>query len=80
MSENTKENLATFGIPKKNTHVVYNGVDHDVYKPNIYPKSTFPLILHIGRIKKYKNVVHLLKAVKYIAESKKAVRISDTSN
>jgi glycosyltransferase involved in cell wall biosynthesis len=70
VSKNTKEELVKFGIPKKNTYVVYNGVDHDVYKPNLYQKSTFPLILHIGRVKKYKNIDHLLKAVKNIVESK----------
>ena len=74
VSENTKEDLVNFGIPKKNTHVVYNGVDHDLYKPNLYPKSNFPLILHIGRVKKYKNVDHLLRAVIKIVENKKVTK------
>lgn len=71
VSENTKEDLIKFGIPKENVSVVYSGVDHDVYKPYFYPKSPYPLVVHIGRVKRYKNLDHLLKAVKIIIDLKK---------
>lgn len=74
VSEKTKETLVNFGIPRQNAYVVYNGVDHDLYKPHIYPKSNFPLILHIGRVKKYKNVDHLLRVVKNLVEKNKVTK------
>lgn len=66
VSENTKTDLVNFGIPKKNINVIYNGIDHIRYRPNIYHKSSYPLLVYIGRVKKYKNINHILNAIKYL--------------
>lgn len=70
VSESTKEDLVKSGIPKENVSVIYNGVDHEVYKPNPHSKSPYPHVVYIGRIKQYKNLVHLLRAMKILVNAK----------
>jgi glycosyltransferase involved in cell wall biosynthesis len=50
-------------------HVVYHGVDHEIFRPN-GEKFERPTLLSLGRIKKYKNLDHLLRAY---GEAKKSV-------
>lgn len=71
VSESTMEDLVKYGIPEENVNVIYNGIDQGVYKPNPHSKSPHPHIVYLGRIKKYKNIVHLLKAMKLIVDSTK---------
>ena len=66
VSEGTKEGLVKFGVPKENITVVYNGIDHELYKPNPGRKSPYPHVVYVGRIKRYKNLVHLVKAMKTV--------------
>lgn len=65
VSESTKNELIKFGIPPKNIHVIYNGVDNR-FTPG--DKSDIPVILYFGRIKKYKRLNHLIIAFKYVKE------------
>lgn len=63
VSESTKEELAGMGIPKENISVVYNGLN-----PELRPgkKSEQPLVIYFGRIKRYKQLDHLIKAFKIV--------------
>ena len=62
VSKFTKKQLVKkFKFPPDRVHVVYNGVDHEIYKPN-QEKFKEPTVLWVGRIKKYKNLNHLIKA------------------
>ncbi|TRZ49436.1 MAG: glycosyltransferase family 1 protein [Dehalococcoidia bacterium] len=70
VSESTKEDLMKFGIPKENINVIYNGVDHEVYKPSLHSKSPNPHVVYIGRLKQYKNLAHLLRAMKIVVNTK----------
>ena len=71
VSRSTKEDLVRFGIPEENVDVVYNGIDNGVYRPNPHSKSPYPHIVYLGRIKQYKNLDHLLRAMKIIVDSNK---------
>mgnify|MGYP000047010434 CR=1 FL=1 len=66
VSESTKNELVEFGIPFRNIHVIYNGIDNGRFAPG--NKSDMPLILYFGRVKKYKRLDHLIKAFKYVKE------------
>ena len=65
VSESTKNELIKFGIPPKNIHVIYNGIDNRFSLGN---KSNAPHVLYFGRVKKYKRLNYLIKAFKYIKE------------
>ena len=70
VSSSTKEELETFfRIPGSRINVVYNGVDHDVYRPS-NKKYSDPTIVYIGRLKKYKRIDHVIRAFKIIVEEK----------
>lgn len=71
VSESTREDLVKFGIPEENITIIYDGLDHEVYKPNPHSKSQYPHIVYIGRVKQYKNLTHLLRAMKIIVDQKK---------
>ena len=67
ISQSTKEELVKrFSINPDKITVVPNGVDLERYRPG--PKDPRPTILWVGRIKKYKNLDHLLKAYKIVKQ------------
>ena len=67
VSQSTKEELVErFSIVPDRIAVIPNGVDLEKYKPG--PKDPKPTILWVGRIKKYKNLDHLLIAYKMVKQ------------
>jgi glycosyltransferase involved in cell wall biosynthesis len=62
VSESTKSELVSKGIPDENIRVVHNSVDHNLYKPGKPVPRKEPVIGFLGRIKKYKSIEHLLEA------------------
>lgn len=66
VSKSTKMDLVKIGIPMKNIKVIYNGVDFAKFRPR--EKSREPLIVGIGRLKRYKRFDILLQAVKILKQ------------
>lgn len=63
VSKTTKEELVKrFKIDESKITVIYNGIDHELYKPG--KKSPTPTVLWIGRLKKYKNPLDAVKIFK----------------
>jgi len=68
VSKATVEDLKnSLDVPENRISLIYYGVDHETYKPNPETeKFDEPTILWLGRIKKYKNLDHLLMAFSLI--------------
>jgi glycosyltransferase involved in cell wall biosynthesis len=66
VSKTTKRDLMKLGIDEERIHVIYNGVDHERYRPG--EKSEKPMILWIGRMKRYKNPFDSLKIYKRLTK------------
>lgn len=66
ISESTKEELIQMAIPKENIRIVFNAIDHKLYTPGT--KSKEPLVIYVGRVKKYKQLNHLIRAFKLLEE------------
>jgi glycosyltransferase involved in cell wall biosynthesis len=65
VSESTKQNLIEeIGVSRKKVNVILNGIDHAAYFPS--NKSLDPLILYVGRIKRYKRVEHVILAFREV--------------
>jgi len=64
VSLSTKKDLINLGIPEENIHVVENGINLSLYKPLGLKRE--PMVLYVGRIKKYKSIEHLLYATKLL--------------
>jgi len=73
VSKSTAEELIGMGIPEKNIYVVYNGVDLEKYRP--VKKSESPLIVSVGRIKKYKRLDVLIDAMRILKSKNTKVRL-----
>ncbi len=69
ISESTKKDLVSRNIPAENISVVECGIDHSLYQnePDV-PKFEKPTIIYLGRIKKYKSVDDLIKAMLKVKE------------
>jgi len=66
VSESTRQELMDLGFPAGNLAIVPNAVNDKVYKPAIDIPHGKPIIGHLGRIKKYKSVDHLLRAFQIV--------------
>ncbi len=62
-SPSTRQELAERGFPPERVHLIHYGVDHTSYRQTGVEKSATPLIGYFGRLKKYKSVDHLLRAL-----------------
>lgn len=67
LSESSRQDVIRLGIPEKNISVVPPGTDFERYKPAPEIRRK-PIILHVGRLKKYKSTDHLLYAAQKLKE------------
>ena len=72
ISNTTKRDLITrLKVEEYKINVIYNGVDHEKYRPG--EKSDKPTILWIGRMKKYKNPIDAFKIYKRLKKKPELV-------
>ncbi len=63
ISENTKSDLGKYlKIPEKKISVIYNGVDHNIFKPYNVRLLNKPYILYVGSERRRKNLGRLFEA------------------
>jgi glycosyltransferase involved in cell wall biosynthesis len=62
VSVSTADDLAARGIPRGSIRVIYNGVDSVRLTPNPSERSSQPLFVYLGRLKKYKRVDVVIRA------------------
>jgi glycosyltransferase involved in cell wall biosynthesis len=64
VSDSTKQELATKGLPRKNMIVIPNCINREQFPFAIQPQSNSrsQIIAYLGRLKRYKSVHHLLEA------------------
>jgi glycosyltransferase involved in cell wall biosynthesis len=64
ISESTARDIVRRGIRPDRVRVVCCGMDHDTYRPDAaLPKFERPTVLYAGRIKRYKSVDVILRAM-----------------
>lgn len=72
ISESTKSDLVKRGLPASLVKVIYPGIDHSQYFPTS-TRRVSNLILYVGRVKRYKRLDILLRAmarvVKYFPQT-----------
>ena len=75
VSESTREELRGLGLHENRIDIVLNGVDLQRYAVQPSMKSQEPLIGYLGRLKRYKCVEHLIRAIPEIAKQVPDVRL-----
>jgi glycosyltransferase involved in cell wall biosynthesis len=75
VSSDLKEKLYEFGVEKEKIHVVYNGVNSELFKPQEKGVAA-PILLYVGNLKVSKGVLDLLEAFKELKKIRGNVRLS----
>jgi glycosyltransferase involved in cell wall biosynthesis len=75
VSNTARRDLLKLGVDEKEIRVIYNGVDHEKYRPG--EKSRKPMILWIGRMKRYKNPFDSLRIYKRLTKKAEMVVVGD---
>jgi len=66
VSESTKAELVGMGLRSEDIEIIHNGVDHQAYTPDESFRSPDPLVVCVTRLKKYKGVHLLLRAMEAV--------------
>ena len=76
ISDSTRDDLVARGIPRERIRVVYPGVDsgHFIPDPTI-GRAVPPTFVFIGRLKRYKGVEHLIRALAIARRSLPELRV-----
>ena len=63
VSQALADEMVTMGVEKEKIHVIYNGVDHSIFKIQDGPsdQKNDDYILYVGNLKKEKGVIELIK-------------------
>ena len=62
ISESTADDLAARGIPRSQIVVIHPGIDTVLYTPAPAERSPVPLVVYLGRLKRYKRVDLIIRA------------------
>jgi glycosyltransferase involved in cell wall biosynthesis len=62
ISESTASDLAARGIPRSRIAVIHPGIDTLAYTPAPAERSPVPLVVYLGRLKRYKRVDLIIRA------------------
>lgn len=64
ISESTRDDLVARGVPRERVTVVHCGLDHATYTPGADDgKASRPTILFVGRVRRYKGVDWVVRAL-----------------
>jgi glycosyltransferase involved in cell wall biosynthesis len=74
LSPSSRRDLQAFGIREERMVVIPPGTDTERFRPDLSRKGA-PLVLHVGRLKKYKSTDHLLEAAGRLKEKGKTFRV-----
>jgi glycosyltransferase involved in cell wall biosynthesis len=70
LSESTRDDLIRRGIPPGRLRVIHSGMDHGLYTPDgRAPADRPPWIVYLGRLKKYKGIDLVIRALPEIAKA-----------
>ncbi|MBU3698565.1 MAG: glycosyltransferase family 4 protein [Candidatus Kapabacteria bacterium] len=69
VSESTKGECIAEGLPALNLRVIPNGIDSESFPMTVSEKSSIPMIAYFGRLKRYKSVDHVIRALKIVRTS-----------
>lgn len=74
-SPSTLEDFASGGISRDALTIAYLAVDHDLFRPTGVPKSPTPMIGCFGRLKRYKSIDVLLRALPSVVAKIPALQV-----
>jgi glycosyltransferase involved in cell wall biosynthesis len=78
VSESTAGDLAARGVRCSRMDIVYNGVDFDTYRlpAGSTPRSSEPLLLYLGRFRRYKQIDIVIRAFARVRQTLPTARFA----
>ena len=73
VSPSSRQAIIDIGVPEDQISLVFNGVDCDRFQPG--RKSDTPLIVYLGRLRRYKSVDIAIRALAMLANVMPALRL-----
>lgn len=74
ISQTTKRDVVSLGVPEKNVNIVYAGLNHSIYKQGGTKYKT-PTLIYMGRLRRYKRVSILLEVFPLVLKSVKDAKL-----
>lgn len=74
LSDSSKKDVVRLGIPEEQITVIPPGTDFDMFRPDPSVRRE-PVLLHVGRLKKYKSTDHLLQAARILKQKGRRFRV-----
>ncbi|MCP5063361.1 MAG: glycosyltransferase family 4 protein [Ignavibacteriae bacterium] len=63
VSKSTSSELIDLGFQQNKMGILHNAIDHNLFEKIIIERSETPLLVYIGRIKKYKNIEKVIDTI-----------------
>ena len=80
ISESTADDLVGRGIPRSSVRVIYPGVHADRFTPEPSARSSDPLFVYLGRLKRYKGVEIVMRAFARLSHPRAMLHIAGTGS
>jgi len=80
ISESTKEDLVARGIPAEHVRVIYCGIDTVRFTPDPALRASRPLFAYLGRLKKYKGVDLVIRALAEMEDRTATLEVAGTGD
>lgn len=75
VSESTAEDLVRRGLRREDISVIHNGVDLEFLTPGDQPRFAVPTFAYVGRLRRYKRIDLILRAVAELKQRGTLVRL-----
>lgn len=76
ISESTRDDLVTRGVPRERIRVIHPGVDSKYFTPDPnVPRSSPPSFLYVGRLQRYKGVETAIRALAEARRTRSDLRL-----
>lgn len=80
VSESTADDLVKRGVPRDRIRVIYNGVDTEYLTPDPALRSSTPLFVYVGRLKRYKGVDLVIRSFAHLRHGTATLEIAGTGD
>jgi len=80
VSESTADDLVKRGVPRSQIRVIYNGVDTSYLTPDPTVRSSTPLFIYMGRLKRYKGVDIVIRSFAHLRHATATLEIAGTGD
>ncbi|MBD3162159.1 MAG: glycosyltransferase [Candidatus Eisenbacteria bacterium] len=69
LSDSTRDDLIGRGLSAERIHVIRSGIDHELYRPPDRDGPPGPVVLYLGRLKRYKGIELAIRALPRVLEA-----------